>query len=252
MTVKELYERLSLSFPREMSCEWDRDGLMVCPDAGRTVSRVLVTLDVTEEAVDRAIREGVDVILSHHPLLFHPLSTLSTEEATSRKALKCAMAGISVMCFHTRADAAHGGVSDRLAELMGLSNIETLGEEGILRAGNLLTTLSASELAARVKEVLGTPMVTVADSGKPIRWLAVSGGEGKDMVALARASGCDALLTGRIGYHVLQDGAEAGITLLEAGHFYTEQPILAVFADLVRNACGAEILLHAVSPVDVY
>ncbi len=252
MTVKELYERLSLAFPRELSCEWDRDGLMVCADTSRPVKRVLVTLDVTGDVIDRAVREGVDVILSHHPLLFHPLTTLSTEDSVSAKALKCVQAGISVMCFHTRADAAHGGVSDRLAELMGLSNIETIGEEKILRAGNLLAPMDASALAARVKEVLGTPMVTVADRGRPIRWLAVAGGEGKDMIALARESGCDALLAGRIGYHAMQDGAEASITLIEAGHYYTEAPILSVFSDLVHAACDAEVLLHDVSPVTVY
>ncbi len=252
MTVKELYERLCLTFPQALSCEWDRDGLMVCPAPERTVKRVLVTLDVTDEAVDRAVKEEADVILSHHPLLFHPLATLSTEDATSAKALKCALAGISVMCFHTRADAAHGGVSDCLAELLGLSNTESIGEEGILRAGNLLHTMTAEELAARIKEVLGTPMVTVADCGKPIRWLAVSGGEGKDMVSLARAGGCDALLAGRIGYHAMQEGAEAGITLIEAGHFYTELPILRVFADLVRTACDAEVLMHTTAPITVY
>ncbi len=252
MTVKELYERLSLTYPRELSCEWDHDGLMVCPDAERIVKRVLVTLDVTEGAVDRAVREGCDVILSHHPLLFHPLSTLSTEEPTSAKALKCALAGISVLCFHTRADAAHGGVSDCLAALMELSNTEIIGEEKILRAGNLLTTMTATELATRVKAVLGTPAVTVADSGRPIRWLAVAGGEGKDMIPLALASGCDALLTGRIGYHAMQDGAEAGITLIEAGHYYTEQPILEIFAELVRTACAAEVILHKEPPVTVY
>ncbi len=252
MTVKELYERLSIVFPRELSCEWDNDGLMVLPDPDRVVNRVLVTLDVTDIAVERALREDADVIISHHPLLFHPLSTLSVEDPLSKKALKCAMAGISVMCFHTRADAAHGGVSDLLADLIGLSNTEIIGEEKILRAGNLLSPMNARELADKVKQVLGAPAVNVSDTGRPIRWLAVAGGEGKDMVPLALASGCDALLTGRVGYHTMLDGAEAGITLIEAGHFYTERPILAVFEEQVKNACGAEVIRHEASPLDIY
>ncbi len=252
MTVKELYERLSLNFPASLSCEWDNDGLMVCPDPDRTVKRVLVTLDVTDTAVDAAVSLGVDVILSHHPLLFHPLKTLSTEEPVSVKALACATAGISVMCFHTRADAAHGGVSDTLASLLNLSNTEVIGEEQILRAGNLLTTMSAPELAAQVKRALGAPAVLVSDSGRPIRWLAVCGGEGKDMVPLALASGCDALLAGRIGYHAMSDGREAGITLLEAGHFYTELPILDVFETLVKAACDAEVIRNTEAPMTLY
>ncbi len=252
MTVKELYERLSITFPRALSCEWDHDGLMVYPDPERAVKRVLVTLDVTDIAVERALREDVDVIVSHHPLLFHPLSTLSVEDPLAAKAMKCAMAGIAVMCFHTRADAAHGGVSDKLAELFALSNTEVIGDEKILRAGNLLEPLSAHALAEKAKQVLGAPAVNVSDTGRPIRWLAVSGGEGRDMIALAKASGCDALLTGRIGYHAMLDGAEAGITLIEAGHFYTERPILSVFEEQVRNACGAEVIRHEASPLDIY
>ncbi len=252
MTVKELYERLSLTYPTSLSCEWDRDGLMVCPDPTRTVKRVLLTLDVTDAAVEEAIRVGADVILSHHPLLFHPIETLSYADPTAAKALRCAVAGISVMCFHTRADAAIGGVSDLLANAIGLSNMETLGDEGILRAGNLLTPMTAEALAHHIKEVLGTPAVMVADAGRPIRWLAVSGGEGKDMVALAKESGCDALLAGRIGYHAMLDGREAGITLFEAGHFYTERPILDAFAKQVTEACGAEVMIYAPAPISIY
>ncbi len=252
MTVKELYERLSLAFPQELSCEWDHDGLMVYTDPERVVKRVLVTLDVTDIAVERAMQEDVDVIVSHHPLLFHPLSSLSMEDPIARKAMKCAMAGIAVMCFHTRADAAHGGVSECLADLLGLSNIEVIGEEKILRAGNLLTPMTACELAAKVKRALDAPAINISDTGRPIRWLAVAGGEGKDMVPLALASGCDALLAGRIGYHTMLDGAEAGITLIEAGHFYTERPILTVFEELIKAACGADVIRHEASPLDIY
>ncbi len=252
MTVRELYERLNLLYPTSLSCEWDRDGLMVCPDPDRTVSRVLVTLDVTDAAVERALEEGADVILSHHPLLFHPISTLSYEDSVAAKALRCAINGISVMCFHTRADAAFGGVSELLANAVGLSNLEVLGEEQIMRAGNLLSPMNAKELAFHVKEVLGTPSVMVSDTGKSIRWLAVCGGEGRDMVALAKASGCDALLAGRIGYHTMLDGKEMGITLLEAGHFFTERPVLEAFAKAVDEACGATVILHTDSPIDIY
>ena len=90
MTVKDLYERLNLAFPPSLSLDWDRDGLMVCPDPGRRVRRVLVTLDVTPAAADAAIQAGADLILSHHPLLFHPLATLSYEDPGARTALTLA------------------------------------------------------------------------------------------------------------------------------------------------------------------
>ena len=80
MTVKDLYERLNLAFPPSLSLDWDRDGLMVCPDPGRRVRRVLVTLDVTPAAADAAIQAGADLILSHHPRLCQPLAALSDED----------------------------------------------------------------------------------------------------------------------------------------------------------------------------
>ena len=252
MTVKELYEHLSMIFPRELSASWDRDGLMVCPDPARHVRRVLVTLDVTPAAVKQAVEAGVEAVISHHPLLFHPLDTLSYEDPRAGKALTLALHGISVFCFHTRADAAQGGVSDLLAEALGLADTETLGEERILRVGDLREEMTGEGFARFVKRALGTPSVVLADAGRPIRRVAVSGGEGKDLIGLARASGADASLAGRFGYHALLDAAEAGLTLLEAGHYFTEVRVLDLFARLVREATEAEVLFHREPPISVF
>jgi dinuclear metal center YbgI/SA1388 family protein len=252
MIVKALYDHLCLSFPASLSCEWDRDGLMVCPDPDRIVRRVLVTLDVTPGAVQRAIEGGADVILSHHPLLFRPLPVLTHDHPTADKVMKLLTAGISVLCFHTRADAAPGGVSDLLASAMGLTDVTSAGEDGILRVGRLPHAATAATLAQDVKRALASPAVIVGDAGKEIRVLAVCGGEGKDMVEPALASGADALLVGRAGYHTLLDAAEAGLTVLEAGHWYTEIAVTDLFARLVREACGAEVIPYRHAPVDVY
>ncbi|MBQ7380915.1 MAG: Nif3-like dinuclear metal center hexameric protein, partial [Clostridia bacterium] len=77
ITVSELYEKLDRAIPTSLSCEWDNDGLMCCPDPKRPVKRVLLALDITESIVDRAIDEGFDVILSHHPLVFRPIPSLT-------------------------------------------------------------------------------------------------------------------------------------------------------------------------------
>lgn len=252
MTVKDLYERLNLAFPPALSLDWDRDGLMVCPDLTRRVRRVLITLDVTPAAAEAAIQAGADLVLSHHPLLFHPIGTLSMEDSGARTALRLALAGISVACFHTRADAAHDGVSDLLAASLGLSNVETLGEERLLRVGTLRAPMTGEALARHVKASLGTPAVTLADASKPVRWVAVSGGEGKDLVGLAQANGADAYVSGRFGYHAMQDAAAAGLTLVEAGHYYTEVAILGRMKQLVEEATDAEVIVRAEPPIQVF
>jgi len=123
--VSELYEFLNAKFPKAYSCQWDNDGLMVCDDPNREVIRVLCTLDVTDEAVDYAIANDFDVIVSHHPLIFRPIPCVSYADPKAKLALKCIKHQISVMSFHTRLDAAPGGLNDIFAKLMGLKDIET-------------------------------------------------------------------------------------------------------------------------------
>ena len=121
MTHRELYRYLEEKMPRALSCAWDNDGLMCCPDGGREVRRVLVALDVTAEAVRYAVEGGYDVIVSHHPMIFKGLKAINDEHYVADKAMTLIREWISVMSFHTRLDAVEGGVNDTLANLLGLS-----------------------------------------------------------------------------------------------------------------------------------
>ena len=97
MTVRELYEKLSARIPEELSESWDNDGIMCCSDDYREVERVLVALDVTDEVVDYAIDNGFDVIISHHPLVFKPISSVNPDNHISRKLIKLIKADVSVL-----------------------------------------------------------------------------------------------------------------------------------------------------------
>ena len=233
MTVKQFYEQISQRVPSSLSCEWDNDGLLLSSDEGREVRRVLCTLDVTEEAVDYAEENGFDLIISHHPLIFKSLSSLTPDEHVARKAIRLLSADISVISLHTRADAVAGGVNDRLAKLLGLVDIEPFGEEGIARIGELVDPVDLPEFAASVKNTLNAPAVLCADTGLPVRRVAVCGGDGRDFVEAAIAAGADTYVSGRIGYHQMTDAPEQGVNMIEAGHYYTEASITAFFADLV-------------------
>ncbi|HPU18347.1 MAG TPA: Nif3-like dinuclear metal center hexameric protein, partial [Bacillota bacterium] len=114
-TVKELYSYLSGQIPTSLSSEWDNDGLMVCPDSGAIVNNVLLTLDVTSGALKRAAELGCCVVISHHPLLFHPLKSITDAGAVSQRAIYALQNNITVVSFHTRLDAVIGGVNDVLA-----------------------------------------------------------------------------------------------------------------------------------------
>ena len=241
MKVSELYQYLDVRIPRSLSCEWDNDGLMCCPDAEREVSRVLVVLDITEDVVDLAVREGFDVILSHHPLVFRPVNALNGETGVQRKLIKLIKNDIAAMSFHTRLDAVEGGVNDVLAKMFALGDIEPFGPDGekMGRIGTNPAPLPLDSFARSVGNVLGAPAVLYSGN-KKVRRVAVLGGNGDDFISAAIEAGADTLVSGRLGYHPMTDARECGINLIEAGHYYTERPVLSVLERMIKEA-DAEI-----------
>ena len=236
MTVRELYRYLDEKMPPALSCTWDNDGLMCCPDGAREVRRVLVTLDVTAAAVKHAIEGGYDVIVSHHPMIFKGLRAINDENYIADKAMTLIRAGVAVMSFHTRLDAVAGGVNDTLAALLGLCDVAPFGEEAIGRIGTLDKPEALSAFASRVKSTLGAPAVAVADAGKPVCRVAVLGGAGGDDVAAALTAGADTYVSGTLGYHDLVDAPENGMNLIAAGHYYTEAPVCDVLRAWIGEA----------------
>lgn len=234
MTVSQLYTKLCEQIPPTLSCEWDNDGIMCMPDPERRVDQVLIALDITEAVVDRAVADGYDVILSHHPLLFRGIKHLTIQDPVARRSIKLCQAGISALSFHTRLDAVAGGVNDALVELLALTDTTPLGDEGLGRVGTLSDPMTAEAFAAMVAERLNSPTVTLADSGRPVSRVAVLGGSGGDDVMTALAAGADTYITGEAGHHWLIDAPEMGLNLIVAGHHYTEHLICERLADMIR------------------
>lgn len=245
MTVKELYEYMNEKIPPSLSCGWDNDGLMCCPNPERRIRKVLVVLDVSEEIVDKAVANECDVIVSHHPLVFKPIKSLTTYAGVPRKLIKLVENGIAVMSFHTRFDAVCGGVNDVLANVLGLKNVESFGVDGeeMGRVGFVEET-ELPLFAAKVKEVLGSPVVLYSGN-LPVKRVAVLGGNGDDFVSAAKNAGADTYLSGRIGYHMMADAKENGINLVEAGHYFTENPALNALAELVNGAIPTAEIIFA-------
>ena len=151
-SVIELYKYLDKSIPSSLSCDWDNDGLMCCPDPDREVKKVLFTLDITEKAASYAIENGYDLIISHHPLIFRPISNVAFDKSVSRTVMMRVKAGISAFSFHTRLDSLNGGVNDALAERLEIVDPEELDESGAGRIGYLSDSMTAAEFANFVKK----------------------------------------------------------------------------------------------------
>ena len=246
MTVSELYKILDKKIPRELSCEWDNDGLMCCPDGEREVKRVLIALDVTGEVTDFACAHGYDLIVSHHPFIFKGLKGIDEQSFVSKKAIKLIKNNVSVFSFHTRLDALSGGVNDVLASLLGIKNAVPFGDEGIGRIGELDSEIDIITLGKKVKDALGCDGVFVSDGGRKCHMVAVLGGSGDDDIFAAIAAGADTYISGELKHHSMTDAPDMGINLISAGHFHTEAPVCEAIKNMILEI-DADIICDVIS-----
>ncbi len=249
LTVKAVYEFINEIAPFEKQCEWDNSGLIVGdPDA--EVKKIGVVLDITLDAVKYAAENGINLIVSHHPVIFNAAKAF----LVNNPAYQLARSGISAICAHTSLDTARGGVNDALAAALGFENAVPLSETGeteMIRVAEISET-DAENLSRLVADKLSTG-VTVADGKKAIKTVALCGGAGGDFMHDVAAAGCDAFITGEAKHHEFLAAAEAGLTLISAGHFETENPVIAFLAETLRNNLECEIeIIPQNSPVKYY
>ena len=233
MTVKEIFNELNALAPFSTQAAWDNSGILIGDD-DTPVTGILAALDVTDYEVDLAVKHGLNLIVAHHPVIFHPLKQLRGDSLYA-KLLRC---GICVIAAHTNLDKAVGGVNDALCEKLGLDYRKCGADlaEGFLNVGTFGAALTAAETAALLRERLGGA-VRFIDGCRPVKTAAVCSGSGGEFFRAAAALGCDALITGEASYHDFLDAAGLGLSLFTAGHFETENPVCEKLQTYLRQAC---------------
>ncbi len=217
MTINAMYNYINTLAPFDTAEDWDNTGLLVGNPDGE-VRGILVTLDVTPAAIAAAREAGANLILSHHPVIFSPLKTLAADSIPYR----LAATNIAVISAHTNLDKAAGGVNDTLAAELGLTDVQAT-PDGLCRIGRLATPTDAAAFAAFVGETLGTSVRT--NGGDTIRTVAVCGGSGGDFIPALTAM-ADAFVTGEVRHHEWLTANAVGLTVIEAGHYATEVPVI--------------------------
>ena len=237
MKFADFYAYFETMIPKTYACSWDNDGLMCASNITSEVRRVLCTLDVTDEALFYAARNGFDTVLSHHPLIFRPLGAVTAKRHIERKVIFAIENRIRVLSYHTRFDAMPGGMNDLLAEALNLRNVQSFGdgESDMGRVGDLDHETEIDAFCAQIKKALDAPFVLLAAAGKTVRRVAVLGGEGKDFISGAVNSGADTFVSGHLGYNHIIEAPELGLTLIEAGHFFTENLICPYFCRQIKK-----------------
>lgn len=216
----------------EWAESYDNVGLQV-GNPRRRVQRGLIALDCTPAVVEEAARMGAELIITHHPLLFHPLRNITPDTFSSNLALCLAEARIALYSVHTNLDAAPGGVSIALAQRLGLEEVRFLttreeGEAAGLGAiGRCAAPMPLRDLLRIVAERLAAPSLRYAgDPDAIIRSVAVCGGSGSGFTHDALQAGADAYVTADVTYHkffdVLGVGGSPRMALIDAGHYETE------------------------------
>ena len=215
--VKDFYGYLNSIAPFETQEDWDNSGMLV-GDMDAEVKKVAVVLDITHEEIKKAKAIGADLIISHHPVIFNPIKSVTRGSVP----YELVASSINALCCHTPLDIADGGTNDSLAELLGIEVTRT--EDPILRLGTVEPT-TAEILAGKIAKMLNTK-VRYADAGRKIEKIAICTGAGCSLIEAAGE--IDAFITGDASHHNFLDCIQAGITLIAAGHYETEIVVVPV------------------------
>jgi len=216
---------LKLMAPLELQMDFDNAGFLV-GDRGRRVEKALLALDATSEVIDEAIDFGADMIITHHPLIWNAMKSLTTDDIMQRRVMKLVKNNISLVSMHTNLDIADGGVNDVLLSLLGADLISALDEDGCGRVGQLREPTDMAHFLPFCKAALRTNGLRYYDAGRPVERLAVMGGAGGASLERAYELGCDTYLTSDIKYDQFLTARELGINLIDGDHFCTENPVI--------------------------
>lgn len=215
--VKDFYDFLNSIAPFETQEDWDNSGMLV-GDMDAEVKKVAVVLDITHEEIKKAKAIGADLIISHHPVIFNPIKSVTRGNVP----YELVASSINALCCHTPLDIADGGTNDSLAKLLGIEVTRT--EDPILRLGTVEPT-TAKNLAGKIAKTLNTK-VRYADAGRKIEKIAICTGAGCSLIEAVGE--IDAFITGDASHHNFLDCIQVGITLIAAGHYETEIVVVPV------------------------
>lgn len=227
--------------PLSLQESYDNAGLIL-GDRNREVTGVLIALDATLDVIDEAIRLGSNLIVTHHPFIFKGLKTITGKNHTENCLIKAIRNDIAIYAGHTNVDSVRGGVNERMADKLGLTETsilvpvhQTSCDCGLGMIGMLPEPLSETDFLNLVKKTFHCERIRFsALTGKTIRKVAMCGGSGSEFLENALTMGADAYLTGEAKYHEFFTHASE-ILLVDAGHYETEQFTKDIFFELLSE-----------------
>jgi len=242
-TVADILQYIETLAPRSMKMDWDNVGLL-CGNRNAPVTKILVALDPFEHVCEEAAQWGAELIVTHHPIIFQALKSITDDTSVGRGIRMLIRNDISAINSHTNLDQAPGGVNDVLARTLGLENIQVIDACGVDEEGRAWGLLRCGEVNRQaladfldtVKDSLCCEGLRYVDGGKPVHKVAVGGGACAGELRAAVGAGCDTFVTSDVKYNQFWDAKDMGVNLIDAGHFHTENPVVAVLAEKLQAA----------------
>lgn len=258
MRCSEVMNILETMSPVMFAENWDNVGLLVGRE-DKTVHKVMIALDATDDVVEQAVLQGVDLLLTHHPLLFSSIKKITEADFIGRRLLKLIRNDICYYAMHTNFDVM--GMADAAADAMGLHRCEVLeityeddiAKEGIGRIGRLPQKMSLEQTAELCKKAFGLDNVRIyGEAEADIEMAAIVPGSGKDYIDAALIKGADVLITGDIGHHNGLDAMEQGLAIIDAGHYGIEKLFVPYMEEFFADQMPELVVLKAAQKAPFY
>ena len=234
-TVNDIAKIMDGIAPPHLAEAWDNVGLLVGRGAN-PVKKLMLALDASPSVVEQALEHEVEMLVTHHPVIFDPVHKLTEASWQQKLLLDCVENNIAVYSAHTSLDSVLGGVNEALAAVLDVGQTEFLipnadGTAGMGRIGRLQKPMALLQFAAKIKSVLKLECVAVGDAGKAVSKVALCGGAGADFIDAALQAGADTFVTGDVKYHAAQQAVFSGLNIIDATHQGTELPVINKLAD---------------------
>lgn len=251
MECKKVIEILEKQSPKNCAYYWDNVGLLVGRE-DKEVQKIYIALDATDEAIEEAIANGADMLLTHHPMIFKGMKRVTQEDFIGRRIIRLIQNDMVYYAMHTNFDVM--GMADLAADYLGISDTRVLeitsvsetGEEGIGRYGSLKKEMTVRECCEEVKQAFSLENVKVfGDLERKVKTAAISPGSGRSVISNALQAGVDVLITGDIDHHEGIDAVAQKLTVIDAGHYGVEHIFIPYMEQyLKREAKELEIAVQ--------
>lgn len=238
MKAKEIIDLMNQWANPKLIDDWDNTGFQI-GHSNKDIHSILISLDLDNEVLEKALDQGFQMIITHHPIIFKPITKVTTDSYKEKLLYDLIRNDIVVYNAHSNLDQATGGVNDQLAKLLGLKDPIPLNSQSLLDNinygyGNVgeIEETSLEEYIKIIKEKLNADyLVVYGETNKSVKKVALCGGSGSEFIYDAYMSNACIYITGDIKYHDAQLGNELGLTIIDAGHYNTEKIIIPVIKE---------------------